>query len=292
MEKKVRKEGTKVSNNIVAMDVGGSSVKSGLVTGETVEDIKTTPIDSKGDSKTIITTFSDIINSYSAANHISGIAFSMPGPFDHTMGISYMGPNQGKYEAIYGMNLKELLSTDYPITFRDDGESAIVGEALYGAGKPYERLLGITLGTGIGSAFIINGEPQYVGKGIPKNLLYDCLWENKRADEVFSIRGLKSRLTDVGFQGEPKEATERAKTDHEVRKVFEQWGEELGLFLNRYVSQFNAQAVIVQGGLAGAFELFGEQIQKNIKARVVRHALGSKAALLGASDKFRKTYQE
>ncbi len=278
------------------MDVGGSSVKSGLVSGETVEDIKTTPIDSKGNSENIITTFSDIINSYSAANQISGIAFSMPGPFDHSKGISYMGPNQGKYEAIYGMNLKELLlervSTEYPITFRDDGESAIVGEALYGAGKPYERLLGITLGTGIGSAFIINGEPQYVGKGIPENLLYDCLWENKRADEVFSIRGLKSRLTGVGFHGEPKEATELAKTDHEVRKVFELWGDELGLFLNKYVSQFNAQAVIVQGGLAGAFELFGEQIQKNMQARVVRHALGSKAALLGASDKFRKTYQE
>ncbi|WP_297766579.1 ROK family protein, partial [uncultured Muriicola sp.] len=255
MEKKVRKEGKNLLNDILAMDVGGSSIKSGLVSGETVEDIRTTPIDSKGDSETIITTFSDIINGYTAANHISGIAFSMPGPFDHTMGISYMGPNQGKYEAIYGINLKELLlervSTDYPITFRDDGESAIVGEALYGAGKPYERLLGVTLGTGIGSAYIIKGEPQYAGKGIPENLLYDCLWENKRADEVFSIRGLKSRLAGVGFRGEPKEATELARTNHEVRKVFELWGEELGLFLNKYVSQFNAQAVIVQGGLAG-----------------------------------------
>ncbi len=66
------------------------------------------------------------------------------------------------------MNLKELLlervSTEYPITFRDDGESAIAGEA-YGAGKPYERLLGITLGTGIGSAFIINGGTSVCGKG-------------------------------------------------------------------------------------------------------------------------------
>ncbi|MBT8223727.1 MAG: ROK family protein, partial [Eudoraea sp.] len=178
---------------ILALDVGGSSIKSGLVSGDSVVNIKNTPIDSKGDSETIITTFSDIINRNSATNQISGIAFSMPGPFDHTKGISYMGPNQGKYEAIYGMNLKELIldrvSTDYPITFRDDGESAIVGEALYGAGKPFGRLIGITLGTGIGSAFIINGEPQYKGKGIPENLLYDCLWKNKRADEVFSIRG-------------------------------------------------------------------------------------------------------
>ena len=285
----------KRNEDILALDVGGSSIKSGLVSGDSVVNIKTTPINSKGDSETIITTFSDIINSYSAANQISGIAFSMPGPFDHTKGISYMGPNQGKYEAIYGINLKELLlervSTDYPITFRDDGESAIVGEALYGAGKPYDRILGITLGTGIGSAFIINGEPQYAGMGIPKNLLYDCLWENKRADEVFSIRGVKFRLRGIGFHGEPKEASELALTDLEVRKVFELWGAELGLFLNKYVSQFNAQAVIVQGGLSGAFELFGGQLQKNIQARVVRHALGSKAALLGASDKFRKTHK-
>ncbi len=43
------------------MDVGGSSVKSGLFSGETVEDIKTTPIDSKGNSENIITTFSILL---------------------------------------------------------------------------------------------------------------------------------------------------------------------------------------------------------------------------------------
>ena len=294
MENINQKEMKNSDKIIVALDVGGSSIKSGLVFGETVNELKTTPINSAGDSETIISTLSDVIKSYSHANRITGIAFSMPGPFDYDQGISYMGPNQDKYEAIKGINLKEelihRLSLTAPITFRDDGESAIVGEALYGAGRPYERLLGITLGTGFGSAFIIKGQPQFAGEGITKNTpLYDCLWNNTRVDEVFSIRGIKSRLSSVGFHGEPKEAAEMAKTQLEIRNVFENWGNDMGQFLNAYATPFKAEAVIIQGGLAGAFELFGEHIQNNLEAKVLPHALGSKAALLGASDKLKNT---
>ena len=259
------------NKSIVALDVGGSSVKSGLVLGDTVDQLKTTSIDSKGDSETIIATFSDIINSYSALNNIEGIAFSMPGPFDYERGISYMGPGQKKYEAIHGLNLKksllEKIPKTYQISFRDDGESAIVGEALFGAGRPYERLLGITLGTGIGSAFVVAGQPRYSGEGIIENTpLYDCLWENERADEVFSIRGLTSRLYKIGFIGEPKKAFELARSNQEIKTVFENWGNDLGQFLNAYATSFQAEAVLVQGGLSGAFDLFGDQMQKHLKA--------------------------
>lgn len=278
---------------ILALDIGGSSIKSGLVNGETVQGQKKTIIDSRASREKIIATFSTIIQSYFEKEAIEGVAFSIPGPFDYDNGISYIDASQNKYGAIYGVNLKKeliaRLSLSCPISFRNDGESAVVGEALFGVGKPFGRLLGITLGTGFGSAFIEGGRPQIEGIGIPKNKpLYDCMWNNQRADDVFSIRGLESRLKEIGFTGTLKTAAEKGKTDSEIRRVFEFWGDELGQFLKEFTDLFGAEALIVQGGLSGAFELFMDSLQNNLTAKVLKHTLAEKAALLGAAEKFHR----
>ena len=67
--------------------------------------------------------------------------------------------------------------------YRNDAEAAIVGEALSGAGIAYSRLIGLTLGTGLGSAFIVEREVITEGDNVPPHgLLYSCMFENQRAE--------------------------------------------------------------------------------------------------------------
>ncbi|NNM17992.1 MAG: hypothetical protein HKP24_05420, partial [Croceitalea sp.] len=120
--------------------------------------------------------------------------------------------------------------------------------------------------------------------------LYDCIWKNQRVDDIFSIRGLMSRLASLGFYDNPKQAVTEAKNNSQIRNVFEAWGDDLGQFLNASISSFKAEALIVQGGLSGGMEYFAKSLQRNLSARVVKHSLGSKAALLGASDAFNEQY--
>ncbi|MEZ4637552.1 MAG: ROK family protein [Caldilineaceae bacterium] len=83
---------------------------------------------------------------------------------------------------------------DLNVRFRNDAEAAIVGEARFGAGRGLHRLIGLTLGTGSGSAFLIGGVPQIGGPGVPPNgWIYPLLFEGTQADDVFSIRGLLGR---------------------------------------------------------------------------------------------------
>jgi glucokinase len=90
-----------------------------------------------------------------------GVAFGFPGPFDYEAGICLIEGVE-KYGALYGVNIRDAIRTrldlgDLPILFRNDAEAAVVGETRYGAGRNYPRVIGVTLGTGCGSAFLVDG---------------------------------------------------------------------------------------------------------------------------------------
>lgn len=91
---------------VVALDVGGSSVKSGLVVDQQiVSDICVDVIQSDSTADVIITTLATIITVHlDKVKEVRGIAFAFPGPFDYEQGISLI-QNQAKYDALFGLNL-------------------------------------------------------------------------------------------------------------------------------------------------------------------------------------------
>lgn len=287
------------SSYVVSLDVGGSSVKSALVTqaGGVVGEASETPINSGGSAETILATFAAIIARQTARvspENLIGLAFGFPGPADYLAGISYMR-EQAKYDAIYGLNLKDelrrrlALPADLPIAFRNDAEAAIIGEADYGAGKPYRRLIGLTLGTGFGSSFVVDGVRLTAGKGVPPGdgFLFPEIFEGRRADDYFSTRGLQASLRQAGLEPDIKQAAARARAGDPVAgQVFAQFGRDLGRFLRPYVVDFEAEMLLVLGGIANAFDLFAPMLAAALPAPVYRGSLGAHAALLGAAALF------
>jgi glucokinase len=186
-----------------------------------------------------------------------GVTFGFPGPFDYQAGICLV-QGVGKYGAIYRMNMREILSArltleGLPFLFRNDAEAAIVGEACYGAGRPYRRLMGVTLGTGCGSAFIENGLPVTSGPGVPPDgWVYPLLFHGNRADDVFSRRGLEARLRSVSAATtDVKEAAEAARAgDLIALQVFKGFGRDLGEFLDPIATDFHAEILLVLGRIA------------------------------------------
>jgi glucokinase len=281
---------------VIALDVGGTSVKSALVApgGQVIGKPSITYIDSSGEADRILETFAQIIRTHLAENHTSdllGVAFGFPGPFDYHAGICLIEGVE-KYGAIYGVNMRDALSArldlgDLPILFRNDAEAAVVGEARYGAGRDYRRLIGVTLGTGCGSAFLFDGVPVTSGPGVPPNgWLYPMLFRGLRADDVFSSRGLESRLGSAGVtQRNVKDAAETARAgDLVARQVFEAFGADLGSFLDAHAVAFAAEAVLVLGQIARAIDLFGPPLRQALSVPALPGERGPDAALLGAAD--------
>ena len=281
---------------VIALDVGGTSVKSALVApgGRLIGEPWITSIDSSGQADSILGTFAQIISTHLGEIHtpnLLGVALGFPGPFDYAAGICLIEGVE-KYGAVYGVDMRDALRArlnlgDLPILFRNDAEAAVVGEARYGAGRDYRRLIGVTLGTGCGSAFLVDGAPVISGPGVPPNgWLYPVLFRGLRADDVFSRRGLETRLRSAGVtERSVKAAAAAARAgDAGVRQVFEAFGADLGTFLNSFALAFAAEAVLVLGRIAGAMDLFGPPLREALSVPALPGERGPDAALLGAAD--------
>ncbi len=289
---------------LIALDVGGGSVKSGRVSlaARTVQGLRNDPIDSYGDADTILGALAAAIQAHGAPQEMAGVAFGFPGPMDYAKGICYIqtpgvsyASTKTKFGSIYGVDVgaalrERLHQPDLAVRFRNDAEAAILGEAIYGAGASYQRVVGVTLGTGLGSAFLVDGVPQTSGIGVPESgWFYPLLTANgvETGDDAFSTRGLLKRFHAAGLAFETvKAAAIAAPSNPTVAQVFAQWGNDMGEFVGPWLRDFQAQAFLMVGGIAQAFALFGPSLQTRISAPAITGTLGAAAPLLGAAALF------
>lgn len=281
---------------VIALDVGGSSVKSGIVsTDQTVMAVSHTPINSKGDAAHILSTLTGIIQQHLAQipeQRLLGIGFGFPSPFDYDAGVCLIKGVQ-KYERIYGVNVREALRErlnrpDMHINFRNDAEAAIIAETRYGAAKQYRRVIGLTLGTGLGSAFVVNNVRIKQGAHVPApdGMLFHEIYRGQQADEWFSTRGVLARIEARALPYESVAAACNAADEgsEAAQALFAEWGDDLGTFIAPYMRNFNAEALLIVGGIAGAFSHFHDAIQAHTRIPILRGTLGQDGALLGAAE--------
>jgi len=274
----------------VVLDVGGSSIKSGRVRGTHVSGFCTDPYDAQGSAEEIVAVYASVIRTHldAADGSVEEVVLAHPGPFDYPNGICLVR-GVAKLEALYERDLKAELSPLLPpgcgLRFLNDAEAAIRGEARYGAGRPYGRIVGLTLGTGLGSAFVVDGSVVRDGEGVPEGgEVYALPWRDGIADDAFSVRGLRSRLRDTPGGDLPFEEIGRrlAAGDAPLTAAFESLGEDLGAFLAPVTAAFRADAVLVLGGLANLRAHFAPALASHVRVPVLGGELGLHAPLLGA----------
>src|SRR5919112_6384917 len=140
------------------IDIGGSGIKGApvdLVTGEYAADRKRIPTPEKSTPKAVAKVLGELVEAFELAPDVPvGVAF--PAPIDR--GIVRFIANLDK--SWKGVNLPELLqeATDRDCIAVNDADAAGVGEQRYGAAKDVDGVVLVaTLGTGIGSALIVDG---------------------------------------------------------------------------------------------------------------------------------------
>lgn len=276
---------------IAVLDVGGTSIKTGVVqfADRADDDPRVTvgtvlPTLANESADVILNRLAECADAALdlAGRDVSGLAIAICGPFDLDAGESRMR-GVHKFESIYGIDLRAALRerstvAGLPVRFARDAESAGTGEALDGAGRDVDRVLTMTIGTGLGTCLTDHALPiEFVsGFGVEHLAMRETPWG--RADDVLSARGLATRLG--------VETTELpvAVDDTSNEDVISDHGHRLGEFLAPVVDEFDAHLVVIGGGLSAAFDRFGPALQSAIGATPVRAALlGPAGPLLGAA---------
>lgn len=279
----------------ICMDVGGTSLKSGILTEEGAlvpGSFRDDPVDSRGTAEAILDAFAlplrRALEAASAARlAAAGVCIAICGPFDYARGISLMR-GVGKYEELFGMNIKERLRDmlplpdGTPLCFDIDGSCFARGEVWYGAGAPFGRLIVFTVGTGLGSAFSVDRRIVLEGPGVPwLGWIAGQPHRDGILNDYISRDALMRRHRELGGSAADVEAIALGaqQGDEAARRAFEEMGAELGVFLAGHnVAEFGAECLVFGGRISRSFDLFAEPL---------RGALGRTAclrAILPAAD--------
>jgi glucokinase len=278
---------------IAGADIGGSHISVALINTRTWEIIAKTQrrkeINTNRSSEEIFNSWSLLIKeSFHAANiKPAEIGIAMPGPFDYVNGISYIR-DQNKYDALYGLNVKDKLAekletTAEHITILNDAACFLQGEVFGGAGKGFTRLMGLTLGTGFGSARSLNGETEDAN-------LWCAAYRNGIAEDYLSTRWFLKRYKELSGKvvKNVKELTTKIHEDFLVQDVFDEFGDNLANFLGPYIEKEQLQLIILGGNISLAFRYFSKAMmnaleQAHVKTEIRTTELGENAALIGAA---------
>ena len=300
-----------MSKYTIGVDVGGTNIKFGLVNAQG-RIIFRTRLETKGfirnKPKLIRSLVEKILEILDVNNlkkkNVLGVGFGFPGLVDPLTGVIKQLPNIPGWKDV---PIKKILESKLriPIFIENDVKLITLGEWRYGAGRGYQNLICMTLGTGVGSGLVLNnqlyrGENFVAGElgHVPLNEhgpKCNCggwaCYERYVGNQTILKSGQKylrghriERIEDIHAL---------AKRGNVKAKVFwKQMGEQIGNGLIGVINLLNPRLIIMGGGVSNNFVLFQQSLKKIIKSRTMkvqgstvkisRTQLGDDAGIIGA----------
>ena len=280
--------------NILAIDIGGTMIKYGLVSSDgkilSTNKIKTEA--SKG-LNNILNKIDNIFKGYKENNPV-GIAVSGTGQINGMIG-KVIGGNPIIPNWI-GTNLVKILEEKYnlPAVLENDVNCVALGEKWIGAGKDLSNFICLTIGTGIGGGIILNNQlfrgENFVAGEFGHTLIKKGEFE-QFASTTALIRLVKEKTGKI-LNG--KEIFDLEKKEIvEYQEVISEWIENLTDGLSSIVYCFNPANIILGGGVIeqgeplinkiknSLFKKIGPQFKE--KLNITQAKLGNNAGMIGAS---------
>jgi glucokinase len=220
---------------------------------------------------------------------IEGAALAMPGPFDYQTGVSHM---RHKLPYLFGVNLHHALAERFGwqasrVCSLNDAAAFLLGESAAGAARGTARTVGITLGTGVGSAFAVDGRVVTEGAGVPPGgEIWNLPFEGGIVEDFVSTRAVQANyLKRVGKLTEVAAIAAVAASDTAAAETFTDFGRSLGTAMRILLPAFAPHVVVLGGGITRSAPLFLPEALRVIQGLnfLVRVAeMLEDAALVGA----------
>lgn len=192
-------------------------------------------------------------------------AVAMPDPFDYERGIGRFH-GVGKFETLDGVDVRSELAQRLgcgpdDVRFCNDADAFTVGEWLVGSARGATRVVGLTLGTGVGSGWTDRG--RVVDPGVPPGGRAHRLHVDGAAlEESMSRRAIRRAYADAtgrieGSAVDVREIADRAREgEAAARAVLARALRSLGRALAAPIHDFGADVVVVGGSMSGSWPLF------------------------------------
>lgn len=312
---------------VMGIDVGGQTTKLGIVDarGNILHQSVISSLQRELSSyvEDLTAAIKDLIAKASEDGTVKGIGIGAPngnyykGTIEFAPNLKWAYDDNGKPMVIFfAKMIRDIVGI--PVAITNDANAAAVGEMTYGIAKGMKDFIMITLGTGVGSGIVINGNIVYGHDGFAGELGHTITVKNGRqcncgrkgcletytsatgvartAREFLAERNDKSLLRNL----DPETITSKdiyeaaTKGDKLAIEIFHYTGRIMGEAFADFVAFSAPEAIILFGGLARSKEFLTESILESMnenllniwkgKIRLLYSTLkDSDAAILGAS---------
>lgn len=282
----------------IGVDIGGTKIRVGIVGAEgVVYDVpRTIPTCAELPGEEIVQRLIALIKetlSHAGEYDVLGIGVGCTGPLDLRKGMLLEVenlPTLNNYPLL--QVLEEALQMK--VKMENDANALILAEALWGAGKDADTVLGFTLGTGIGCALIEHGK-VWQGKNDCAGEIWTAPYRDGILEEYVSGNAL-TRLYEL-HTGKHLSGTEIAALaiagEEAAKQVWDEFAQALAYALSWTVNMLDPQVVVIGGSIIKSANLFWEQADTSFRRYVCRSvadsvslkpaALGDDAGFIGAA---------
>jgi glucokinase len=273
----------------IGIDIGGTSMKAILFDGEKIisDYLLATPKDNLDHFLIMLYALIEPLIKKAREDKIKikGIGLGIAGIIDIKGEKIIKSPN---IAILNGVGLAGLLEKKTGLTVKTDNDTNcfLRGEIKVGAGKKYDNVYGIIVGTGIGGAWWVNGEiyqGSHRGAGEPGRMIIDL-------DNDIELEKAYQKLS----QNNPANLAEEAyRGDNLAEKSYEEIGHCLGIAFSNIINLIDPEIFIVGGSVIESSDLFFSKIKKTIRAfamhpetkktKIIKGKLGQEAGAIGAA---------
>lgn len=264
----------------ILMDVGGTFIKSGIMTADSVlveGTQQTVAIDSNGSKEEIISSLTAAVrqgidlaqsNGYVPA----GIGICMPGPFNYYTGVSAM---VHKFAGIKDIPLKEVIAEsipeyDIPVVFGHDVNTQLYGEMCGGNGQGFDNVCLVALGTGLGFAMANGGKVLQTETGGPLVSIWNLPYNGGILEDYASKRGFYNTWEAVTGSKPAEDMTVAdmgrlaGEGDPTALEVFRRVGSFIGQNIKENLLKYDIKCLLFGGQISRSFRFMENAVKEEL----------------------------
>ncbi|WP_114749345.1 ROK family protein [Pleomorphovibrio marinus] len=242
---------------VLGLDIGGTKISSGLNNKGKIFERKEIKTPYKDSQEAILDTIAAQIATY-LPNKFKAIGIGIPGLVDPDQGVVYNLANIPSFQKV---GLKTFLEDRFkvPVVVNNDANCFTLGEFCFGTIKHLRHVVGITLGTGIGTGIIANGH-LYTGYICGAGEWGGVPFKDSTFEDYCSSKFFKNEYGESAKQL----AKAAEKGDENALGSFREYGKNLGLLINRILFTYSPEAIVIGGSIRKAFPYFEESMKETL----------------------------
>jgi len=242
----------------IGIDLGGTNIRAGIVHSNALQKIVSRRINARGSAEEVLQELFSVTDQL-ISNSVTSIGIGVPGLVNIEEGIVY--------DVVYIPSWKEVplqkwMADRYelPVFVDNDANCFALGEYYFGKGKGYNSMIGLTIGTGLGSGIIIN-KKLYPGRnggagefGMIEYLDHSCEYyaSGQFFENVYKIKG--------------EDVFKNAQEGNEdAIKMYEEMGIHLGNAIKTILYALDVELIIMGGSVRHAWLWFNKTMWQQIK---------------------------